>query len=55
MEAGIVAAVAAIIVVILMFVFVARTVRIVPQARARNIERFEIGRASCRERVCLAV
>ncbi len=40
MEAGIVAAVAAIIVVILMFVFVARTVRIVPQARARNIERF---------------
>ncbi len=40
MEAGIVAAVAAIIVVILMFVFVAKTVRIVPQARARNIERF---------------
>ena len=40
MEAGIVAAVAAVIVVILMFVFVAKTVRIVPQARARNIERF---------------
>src|SRR3989440_751235 len=40
MEAGIAAAVAAVIVVILMFVFVAKTVRIVPQARARNIERF---------------
>jgi len=40
MEAGIAAAVAAVIVVVLMFVFVAKTVRIVPQARARNIERF---------------
>ena len=40
MEAGIVAAVAAVIVVVLMLVFVARTVRIVPQARARNVERF---------------
>jgi regulator of protease activity HflC (stomatin/prohibitin superfamily) len=40
MEAGIAAAVAAVIVVVLMFVFVARTVRIVPQARARNVERF---------------
>ena len=40
MEAGIAAAVAAVIVIILMFVFVAKTVRIVPQARARNIERF---------------
>jgi regulator of protease activity HflC (stomatin/prohibitin superfamily) len=40
MEAGIAAAVAAVIVVILMLVFVAKTVRIVPQARARNIERF---------------
>jgi regulator of protease activity HflC (stomatin/prohibitin superfamily) len=40
MEAGIIAAAAAVIVVILMFVFVAKTVRIVPQARARNIERF---------------
>jgi len=40
MEAGIIAAVAAVIVVIVMFVFVAKTVRIVPQARARNIERF---------------
>src|SRR5262244_4252896 len=40
MEAGIAAAVAAVIVIILMFVFVAKTVRIVPQARARNVERF---------------
>ena len=40
MTAGIIAAVAAVIVVVLMFVFVAKTVRIVPQARARNIERF---------------
>jgi len=40
MEAGIIAAVAAVIVVIVMFVFVAKTVRIVPQARARNVERF---------------
>ena len=40
MEAGIAAAVAAVIVVVLMFVVVARTVRIVPQARARNVERF---------------
>ena len=40
MEAGIAAAVAAIIVVILMFIVVAKTVRIVPQARARNVERF---------------
>jgi regulator of protease activity HflC (stomatin/prohibitin superfamily) len=40
MEAGIIAAVVAAIVVISMLVFVARTVRIVPQARARNIERF---------------
>ncbi len=40
MEAGIAAAVAAVIVVVLMLVFVAKTVRIVPQARARNIERF---------------
>jgi regulator of protease activity HflC (stomatin/prohibitin superfamily) len=40
MEAGIAAAVAAVIVVVLMFVFVVKTVRIVPQARARNIERF---------------
>jgi regulator of protease activity HflC (stomatin/prohibitin superfamily) len=40
MEAGIAAAVAAVIVVILMLVLVAKTVRIVPQARARNIERF---------------
>ena len=40
MEAGIAAAVAAVIVVVLMFVLVAKTVRIVPQARARNIERF---------------
>jgi regulator of protease activity HflC (stomatin/prohibitin superfamily) len=40
MEAGIAAAVVAVIVVVLMFVFVAKTVRIVPQARARNVERF---------------
>ena len=40
MAAEIAAAVIAVIVVILMFVFVAKTVRIVPQARARNIERF---------------
>jgi len=40
MEAGIAAAVAAVIVVILVFVLVAKTVRIVPQARARNVERF---------------
>src|SRR5213595_2690344 len=40
MAAGIAAAVAAVIVVVLMLVFVAKTVRIVPQARARNIERF---------------
>ena len=40
MEAGIAAAVAAVIVVVLMFVLVAKTVRIVPQARARNVERF---------------
>jgi regulator of protease activity HflC (stomatin/prohibitin superfamily) len=40
MTAAIIAAVAAVIVVVLMFVFVAKTVRIVPQARARNIERF---------------
>jgi regulator of protease activity HflC (stomatin/prohibitin superfamily) len=40
MTAEIIAAVAAVIVVIVMFVFVAKTVRIVPQARARNIERF---------------
>ncbi len=40
MEAGIAAAVAAIIVVILIFIVVAKTVRIVPQARARNVERF---------------
>src|SRR5262249_48769267 len=44
MTAGIVAAVAAVIVVILMLVFVAQTVRIVPQARARNIERFRRSR-----------
>jgi regulator of protease activity HflC (stomatin/prohibitin superfamily) len=40
METAIVAAVVAVIVVILMFIFVVKTVRIVPQARARNIERF---------------
>src|SRR5262245_47996047 len=40
MEAGIAAAVAAVIVVVLVFVLVAKTVRIVPQARARNVERF---------------
>jgi regulator of protease activity HflC (stomatin/prohibitin superfamily) len=40
MAAEIAAAVIAVIVVILMLVFVAKTVRIVPQARARNIERF---------------
>src|SRR5262249_28892382 len=40
MEAGIAAAVAAVIVVILVFVLVAKRVRIVPQARARNVERF---------------
>jgi regulator of protease activity HflC (stomatin/prohibitin superfamily) len=40
MAAEIAAAVIAVIVIILMVVFVAKTVRIVPQARARNIERF---------------
>jgi regulator of protease activity HflC (stomatin/prohibitin superfamily) len=40
METAIVAAVVAVIVVILMVMFVVKTVRIVPQARARNIERF---------------
>jgi regulator of protease activity HflC (stomatin/prohibitin superfamily) len=39
MEA-IVGLVIAVIVVVLMFVFVVKTVRIVPQARARNVERF---------------
>jgi regulator of protease activity HflC (stomatin/prohibitin superfamily) len=38
--AEIAALVAAVIVVVLMFVLVYKTVRIVPQARARNIERF---------------
>src|SRR5690348_18093802 len=38
--AEIAALVAAVIVVLLMFVLVYKTVRIVPQARARNIERF---------------
>jgi regulator of protease activity HflC (stomatin/prohibitin superfamily) len=40
MEAAIAALVVAVIVVVLMFAFVVKTVRIVPQARARNIERF---------------
>ena len=38
--AEIAALVAAVVVVLLMFIFVVKTVRIVPQARARNIERF---------------
>src|ERR1700746_2050892 len=38
--AEIAALVAAVIVVLLMFILVVKTVRIVPQARARNIERF---------------
>ncbi len=38
--AEIAALVAAVVVVLLMFTFVIKTVRIVPQARARNIERF---------------
>ena len=38
--AEIAALVAAVVVVVLMFLFVIKTVRIVPQARARNIERF---------------
>src|SRR2546429_3336399 len=38
--AEIAALVAAVVVVLLMFTFVVKTVRIVPQARARNIERF---------------
>jgi regulator of protease activity HflC (stomatin/prohibitin superfamily) len=38
--AEIAALIAAIVVVVLMFTFVVKTVRIVPQARARNIERF---------------
>ncbi|MGN6176501.1 MAG: SPFH domain-containing protein, partial [Streptosporangiaceae bacterium] len=37
---AIVGLVIAVIVVVLMFVFVVKTVRIVPQARARNVERF---------------
>ena len=37
---GIAALVAAVIAVALMFTFVFKTVRVVPQARARNIERF---------------
>ncbi|HKA96521.1 MAG TPA: SPFH domain-containing protein [Streptosporangiaceae bacterium] len=37
---AIVGLVIAVIVVVLMFIFVVKTVRIVPQARARNIERF---------------
>src|SRR6476620_1496814 len=40
MEAGIAALIVAVIVVVLMFALVVRTVRIVPQARARNVERF---------------
>src|SRR5262247_391019 len=40
MEAGIAAAVAAVIVVALVAVVVTRSIRIVPQARARNVERF---------------
>ena len=63
------------IVVLIVLITVVRSVRIIPQARARNVERFgryrktlepgmnfiipgidrvkkEIGRASCRERVC---
>jgi regulator of protease activity HflC (stomatin/prohibitin superfamily) len=38
--AEIAALIAAVVVVLLMFTFVVKTVRIVPQARARNIERF---------------
>ena len=38
--AEIAALIAAVVVVLLMFTFVIKTVRIVPQARARNIERF---------------
>jgi regulator of protease activity HflC (stomatin/prohibitin superfamily) len=38
--AEIAALIAAVVVVVLMFTFVVKTVRIVPQARARNIERF---------------
>jgi regulator of protease activity HflC (stomatin/prohibitin superfamily) len=38
--AEIAALIAAVVVVVLMFTFVIKTVRIVPQARARNIERF---------------
>jgi len=38
--AEIAALIAAVVVVVLMFIFVVKTVRIVPQARARNIERF---------------
>ena len=38
--AEITALIAAVVVVVLMFIFVVKTVRIVPQARARNIERF---------------
>ena len=38
--AEIAALVAAVVVVVLMFLFVIKTVRIVPQARARNVERF---------------
>src|SRR5262245_59137435 len=38
--AEIAALIATVVVVVLMFIFVVKTVRIVPQARARNIERF---------------
>src|SRR5579864_4197566 len=38
--AEIAALIAAVVVVLLMFTFVVKTVRIVPQARARNVERF---------------
>ncbi len=38
--AEIAALIAAVVVILLMFTFVVKTVRIVPQARARNIERF---------------
>jgi len=52
MAAEIAAAVIAVIVVILMLVFVAKTVRIVPQARARNIERFGRYRKTQRQARC---